>query len=98
MDPIYWEEPPPAERIVGTPGEVSELTRWLYSLRELPPGRWARYPDPAATSVTTDIKKGRRAGIDPGEFECVTRRRVEGLPVPKKGYGWLYVRYQGDQR
>lgn len=89
MSDLVWEEPP-----VTTSGGNRPL-EWparLAPLRERP-GQWARVSKhlngPAASSTANDLRKGRRPGVDPAEFEF-TGRTIDGE-------GYVYARFIGEQ-
>ena len=65
------------------------LSAWLDALREHP-GKWAKWDEPLSNGIATNIRQGKRSGIEAGEFEV----RTVGLHRPDRRVT-IYARYVG---
>lgn len=87
---LIFEEPPVSARM----GRPSKYTDWLTKLRQHP-NVWAKWPTEVVnpSSVASNIRRGKAAGVSEGEYDAVGRR-----PVAGRNKGYLYVRYVGGSK
>lgn len=84
---LIFEEPPMAERGRAATGKWGRI---LGPLRENP-GQWARLPGDYAATMASEIKRGRPAGIEPGEFDATCRK------IKRSSRYHVWVRYVGGK-
>lgn len=81
----FVSEPPPSKR-GARPGKWSRIAD---QLREHP-GQWAQVAEGTYSTMVNNIKKGNYSGMEPGEFEAVSRNTHDGKCD-------VWARYVGEE-